>query len=104
MLSSRAPSGIDRTYIEDLKDPHKVLLPTRNLVFVVLGEDESEDCTPFTPLDDLPLHLHQSSAIETSVSGSLGVRITGLAHAFRFPIASRTDLLISSDRLPFNLW
>jgi hypothetical protein len=91
-----------RTHVEDLKDPDQVLLPSRNFVLIVLGEEESEDRIPFTPLDDLPLHLCQGSAIETSVSGSLGARIA--THAFRVPIASRTDWLSSSDRLPFNLW
>jgi hypothetical protein len=104
MLSSRIPRRTDRTHVEDLKDPDQILLPARNLVLVVLSENESEGRAPFTPLDDLPLHLYQGPAIETSVSGSLSVPITGLAHAFRFPIASRTDWLTSSDRLPFNLW
>jgi hypothetical protein len=89
----RVPSRTDRTYIEDLKDPHKVLLPTRDLILVVLGEDESEDCTPLTPLDDLPLHLYQGSAIETSVSGSLGVPITGFGSRIQVPDCIKDGLV-----------
>ena len=47
-----------------MKDPHKVLLPSSNLVLIASGEDESVDRAPFTLLDDLPLDLGQSSAIE----------------------------------------
>jgi hypothetical protein len=104
VVSSRISGIHNRTDIEDLKDSDKVLLPTRNLLLVVLGEDESEHSTPFTPLDQLSLHLYQGSAIEASVTRSLGVRIAVPAHVFRFPIASRTDWLSSSDRFPFNLW
>jgi hypothetical protein len=68
MVSTRDPTGTNRTHVEDLKDPDEVLLPTRNLLLVVLGEDESEHSTPFTPLGGLPLHLYQRSAIEESVS------------------------------------
>jgi hypothetical protein len=71
-----------------MEDPDKVLLPCRNLIFVVLGEKESEDSIPFTSLDDLLLYLSQGSADETSVSVSLDVHIA--AHVFRVPIASRT--------------
>jgi hypothetical protein len=85
LLSSQISKGTDRTHIEDLKDPHKVLLPTTNLILVVLGEDESKYCTPFTPLDDLLLHLYQGSAIETSVSRSLGVHITGFDSRIQVP-------------------
>jgi hypothetical protein len=102
MLSLQIRSKINGTHIENLKDPDQVLPPSRNLVLVVLGEEESKNCIPFTPLDDLPLHLCKGSAIEKSVSVSLSVYIT--AHPFRVPIAFRTGWLSSSDRLPFNLW
>ena len=104
MVSSQIHRRTNQTHVEDLKDPDQILLPSGNLVFIVLREDESEESIPFTPLDDLPLHIYQVSAIGTSVSGSPGVHIAAMAHAFRFPIASRTDWLSSSDRLPFNLW
>ena len=48
-----------------MKDPDKILLPNCNLVLIAFGEDESVDDIPFTLLDDLPLDLAQSSAIET---------------------------------------
>ena len=61
---------IHRTHIEHAKNHNKVLLPTRNLVFIPLGVDESGEWIPFTLLDDLPLDLGHRTAIETSVNGS----------------------------------
>jgi hypothetical protein len=71
-----------------MEDSDQVLLPSRDLIFVVLGEDELEDSIPFASLDDLLLYLSQGSADETSVSALLDVHI--VAHVFRVPIASRT--------------
>jgi hypothetical protein len=68
----------ERTYIEDVKDPDKILLPSRNLVFIALREDEPDYCTPFTMLRDLPLDPRQGSAIQTLVNGLLGVRSASL--------------------------
>jgi hypothetical protein len=76
-----------------VEDPDEVLLPSRNFVLIGFGEDESVERIPFTLLDDLLLDLGHGSAIEPSVSRSLGVRITGMTHVFRTPIASRTDRL-----------
>jgi hypothetical protein len=45
----------NRTHVEDVKDPDKVLLPSRDLLLVAFREDESRHCIPFTPLDDLLL-------------------------------------------------
>ena len=92
-----------QTDVEDLKDPDEALLPTCNFVLIAFREDESEDRIPFTPLDHLPVDLDQGSVIETSISRSLVKRTTGQAHVIRLPIASRTDWLISSNPLPFNL-
>ena len=88
-----------------MKDPNKVLIPSGNLVFVTLREEESGESTPFTPLDDLPLNLGHGPVIETSVNGlrSLGMRIADLAYVVRSPIASRTASVSSSNRFPFNL-
>jgi hypothetical protein len=61
-----------------VKDPDKVLLPSSNLVLIALCQDEPEYCTPFTPLRDLPLDPCQGPAIQTLVSGSLGVRSVSL--------------------------
>ena len=73
MLSSRIPSRVNRAHVEDLKDPDEILLPSRDLILVVLGEDESEDRPPFTPFCDPPLNLRQGPTIERSVNGLLGV-------------------------------
>jgi hypothetical protein len=67
-----------QTHIEDVKDPDKVLLPSRNLVLIALREDESEYCMSFALLRDLPLDPRQGSAVQTLVNGSLGVRSASL--------------------------
>ena len=90
MLDSWIPSRNSRTYSEDLKYPDEVLLPTRDLILIVLGQDESKDRPPFAPFGDPPLDLRQGPTIETSVSRSLKVCSAFLAHAVRVPIAPRT--------------
>jgi hypothetical protein len=65
----------DRTHIEDVKNPEKVLLPSRNLILIALGEDESMESIPFALLDDLSLDSGHRSVIEVSVSGILGVGV-----------------------------
>ena len=55
----------DRTYVEDAKNPDKILIPSSNFVLIAFGEEESVDGIPFTLLDDLPLDLGQSSATES---------------------------------------
>jgi hypothetical protein len=88
-----------------VKNPDEILIPTSDLVLITLREDESGECIPFTPLDDLPLDLGHGSGVTGSVSGlkSPNVRIVGLAYVVRSPIASRTAWVSSSNRLPINL-
>src|SRR5258708_38005023 len=50
-LSSRMPNGSNRTYVKDVKDPEKVLLPSRDLVLVALRDDEPDHCIPLPLLD-----------------------------------------------------
>ena len=83
----------NRTYVENVKDPNKVLLPGNDFVLVAFGEDESVERVPFTLLDDLPLDFGQSTVIETKVSRVFRVKIIGLAHIVSSPIESRTDWL-----------
>ena len=59
------PDETKRTHVKDLKNPKKVLLPSRDLVSITLGEDESHHGIPFTLLDDLLLNLRHGSAVET---------------------------------------
>ena len=47
-----------------MKDPDKVLLPSRNLVLVAPRENEPGSCIPFTLLDHLPLDPSHRSAVE----------------------------------------
>ena len=64
LLGMWIPNRFNRTYVEDVKDPDKILLPRSNLTLIALGEDESVYHTPFTMLDDLPLDLGQGSATD----------------------------------------
>ena len=57
----------NRTYVEDMENPDKILLPRGNLALIALGENESMYRIPFTLLDDLPLDLGQSPIIENNV-------------------------------------
>jgi hypothetical protein len=95
---------INRTHVEDMKNPDKILLPRGELVLVALREDESINRIPFTLLDHLSMDPGHRSAVVLAVNRSSYGRIIGLAHVVRFPIASRTDLLSPSNRFPFNLW
>ena len=91
------------THIKDVKNPDKVLLPSRDLLLVALREDESGHYTALALLDDFLLDPGQSSEIEMLVSRSPVVRTTDLTHEVRSPIASRIDWLSLSARFPFNL-
>ena len=56
----------------------------------------------FAPLDNLPLDPRHSPAIEIPVIRVLNVHISCQTHVVRCSIAPRTDLLRSSNRLPFK--
>ena len=47
-----------------MEDPYEILLPRGDLSLITLGENESMHRAPFSLLDDLPLDIGQSSAIE----------------------------------------
>ena len=64
---------IDLTHMKDLKDPGEVPVPTRDRIFVRLRMQTTRDRMPFTLFDDLLLDLGHRPAIETLVSGPLGV-------------------------------
>ena len=68
-LSVTANCGIDLTYVEDVKDPSEVLPPTRNRIFVDLRMEDPRDRMSFTLVNDLPLDLGHSPAVEILVSG-----------------------------------
>ena len=61
--------GTNQTHVEDVKDPDKVLPPSRNLVLIGFREEETGDYCSFPLLDHLPLDLCHGSTIEASVSG-----------------------------------
>ena len=60
----RLPRRLDRTHIEDVKDPVEIQVPGSNRLFIVLGMKESRDSVPSTLLEKLPLNLAHSPAIE----------------------------------------
>ena len=94
---------IDLTHIEGVKDPVEILPPTRNHIFVPLRVEGSRDRTSFTLVDDLPLDLGHSPAIETLVSEPLSGRAAGSTYVVSCWIAPSPDWLRSSSRLPFKL-
>ena len=53
---------MNRTYVEDLKDPVEVLPPGRNRIFIALGVQDPRDNMTFIPIDDLLLDLGYSPA------------------------------------------
>ena len=52
-----------------MKDPEKVLLPSRDLVPITLREYESDHCVPFAVFDHFLLDLRHGSEIKRLVSG-----------------------------------
>ena len=102
LLSSHIPNKTDRTYIEDVKNPDKVIPPSRDLVLICLRVEHLGDHIPLAQLNDLPLNLCDHSVIGASVSGLLRARIVGITHAVSCSIAPRTDWLSASNRIPLN--
>ena len=89
----------NRTHVEDVKELDKVLLPSGDFVLISLRENESDEWVSFTLFDHLPLDLCHGSAIETSVSGPLGVRSAG--YYSRSQISNRIeDKLVEFFQLP----
>ena len=91
----------DGTHVEDVENPVEVQSPCGDRLLIILRVKNSRDRTSFTPFDDAPLDLCHSSADKSLVNESLGVYISGSAHVVSCPIASNTDWLSSSVRLPF---
>ena len=94
---------MDYTHVEDVEDPIEIPSPSGNCIFVVPGMEASRDRVTFSLCDNLPLDLPHGSVITTVVSRLLLAQtIGGPTHDVSCPIASRTEPLSSSDRLPFN--
>ena len=55
-------------YVEDLKDPVKVLPPSGDRAFIHLLVETTRNRVSFTLLDKFPLHVGHGPAIETFVS------------------------------------
>ena len=83
-----------------MKDPIEVLAPSRNCIFVCLRVEDSRDRMSLALVDDLPLDLGYSPAVEILVSELLDVDIAGSTHIVSCSIAPGRDLLRSSSRLP----
>jgi hypothetical protein len=91
-----------QTYCENVKDPVEVQLPRSDRLFITLRVEKSGDRISFAQLDDLPLDLGHSSAIEALVSKPLGVHANGQTYSLSSSIASKTDGLSSSGCFPCN--
>jgi hypothetical protein len=63
-----------------MKGSEEVLIPSGNFVPITLREGKSGHCALFTSLLDLLSRLGHGSTIKISVSGPLGVQITGPTH------------------------
>ena len=88
--------------MEDLKDPHEILLPTRNRILIAFLVNKSREDIPFAFLDGLLLNCGHGSVIETVVGEPLNIRPPDQTHVVNFSIAPNTDRLSSPDRLPSN--
>ena len=93
----------DGTYIEDVKDPVELQLPARDRLFVGLRVEMSRDRTSFLPIDDVPVDLGHSPAIESSMSESPGFQ--PLVYNSRFQLLNRrhhrlTQFVLSAARPP----
>ena len=62
------PRRGDGTHVGDVEDSVEVQPPGRDRPLIVLRVENSRDRTSFTPLDDAPLDLSHSPAIESLVS------------------------------------
>ena len=80
-----------RTHLKDMKNPVQVQPPSSDRLIVVLPVETSRDRISFTPLDDVPLDLGHSPAIEGFVGKSFDVDIAGSTHIVNCSIALRTD-------------
>ena len=74
-----------------MKNLVQVQPPGSDRLIVVLLVETSRDRISFTPLDDVPLDLGYSPAIESSVSKSPCLSVTGSAYIVNCAIALRTD-------------
>jgi hypothetical protein len=81
----------DGTYVEDVKNPVELQLPTGNHFFVILRLEESRDGVPPTPFDDFLLDLCHSPAIGSIVSELSKPCTADSTHVVIWFIASRTD-------------
>ena len=76
--------------MKDVKYPVEIHSPGTDRLSVIVRVEESSGQVLFATLDDLPLDLGRSPAIEILVSGLPGVGTAGPTHAVNCPIASNT--------------
>jgi hypothetical protein len=74
-----------------MEDPVEVQPPGGECFFIVLRVGESGESVPFPLLDDPFPDLRYSPAIESMVSESCMMCITGQTHVVNCSIASKTD-------------
>ena len=110
-MSSRMHNITNRTHVEDVKHPEKVLLPRGNPILVSLRENKSGERISFALLHYPPLNLGYGSAVETSArnarcqSGSRSQTPNcfedGLVEVIQiFPLQSSVERLAYSTTIP----
>ena len=83
-----------------MNNPVEIQPPDGDYVLIAPCVENSRGHVSFALFDNVPLDFCHSPAVESLVSESLNVVITGSTYAVNCPIASNTDLLSSSIRLP----
>jgi len=81
---------VDGTHIEDVKDPVEVQPPGGDHLLIILRVEMSRDCISLARLDEVPLYLGHSPAIESLVSELPDTGVTGPTHVVNRSIASNT--------------
>ena len=91
----------NQTYIKDMKDPVKICLPGRDLVFIISRIEQARERVALPLFRDLPLDPCYGSVVNCIVGESSKVCTAGLAHVVNWLIAWPTDRLRSSALFPF---
>jgi hypothetical protein len=74
------PTRNEQAYVEDVKDPVQLQLPTGDRLLVVPCMEKSRDHVPSALFDDLLLDLRHSSATKSAICELSKLCITGLTH------------------------
>jgi len=82
-----------------MKDPVEDRFPSGDRPFILIHVEKSRGSTPFAQFDNLPLDIRHSAASQNIVR-VVQICVFGFTNVVNSPIASRTDWLRLSSRLP----